>query len=106
MIIFFAFTWRNYLSHFIKNPHSLIVKILGVYDVQIGSKTVLFIIMHSIFYPDTALHKRFDIKGCLAGRYQAPGALGTQNAEVFKDKNFLGEQLILGEDRRWFLNQV
>ena len=106
MITFLLLLERNYLSHFIKNPHSLIVKILGVYDVQIGSKTIHFIIMHSVFYPDTALHKRFDIKGCLAGRYQAPGALGTQNTEVFKDKNFLGEQLILGEDRRWFLNQV
>ena len=101
-----CFIARNYLSHFIKNPHSLIVKILGVYDVQIGSKTVLFFIMHSVFFPETALQKRFDIKGCLAGRYQAPGALGTQNTEVFKDKNFLGEQLILGEDRRWFLRQV
>ena len=97
---------RNYLSHFIKNPHSLIVKILGVYDVQIGSKTVLFIIMHSVFFPDTALEKRFDIKGCLAGRYQAPGAMGNEKAEVFKDRNFLGEHIILGEDRIWFLKQV
>ena len=85
----------------------MIVKILGVYDIQIGKKTVHFIIMHSVFFPDTALSHMFDIKGCLAGRYQAPGVMGVHGRpEVFKDKNFLGENLFLGKDRSWFLKQV
>ena len=94
------------MNHFIKNPHSLIVKILGVFDVQIAKKPpVYFVIMQSVFYPDTNLSVRYDIKGCLAGRYQTPGVLG-DNLEVYKDKNFDGEYLMLGEDKRWFLKQV
>ena len=99
-------TFRDYLNHFIKNPHSLIVKIMGVFHVKIAKKPpVYFIIMQSVFFPDTNMSVRYDIKGCLAGRYQTPGVLG-DNQEVYKDKNFDGEYLMLGEDKRWFLKQV
>ena len=41
----------------------------------------------------------------MAGRYQTPGNL-SPNSEMFKDKNFEDELIILGEDKYWFLKQV
>ena len=52
-------------------------------------------------------NSRFDIKGCLAGRYQSPGSGTKQSQEtVLKDKNFQGSLIMLGEDRTWFLKQI
>ena len=59
-------TTRDYLNHFIKNPHSLIVKILGVFSIQRAKKKpVFFFLMQSVFYPDTLVSRRWvdhDIK--------------------------------------------
>ena len=50
---------RDYLNHFIKNPHSLIVKILGVFSIQRAKqKPVFFFLMQSVFYPDTLVSVR------------------------------------------------
>ena len=50
---------RDYLNHFIKNPHSLIVKILGLYSIQQATKKpVFFILMQSVFYPDALVSVR------------------------------------------------
>ena len=68
--------FRDYLGHFIKNPHSLIVKIYGVYSIKLEkSKNVFFIIMQSVFYPDVGISGMYDIKGCLAGRYEVSNIL-------------------------------
>ena len=70
---------------------------MGVFHVEIAKKPpVYFIIMQSVFFPDTNLSLRYDIKGCLAGRYQTPGVLG-DNQEVYKDKNF--EELVRERER-------
>ena len=54
------------------------------------------------------MNSRYDIKGCLAGRYQSPGAPENpqKNFQVFKDQNFQGERLVLGEEREWFVRQI
>ena len=50
---------RDYLNHFIKNPHSLIVKILGVFSIKRDrQKPVFFFIMQSVFYPDSLVSVR------------------------------------------------
>ena len=50
---------RNYLNHFIRNPHSLIVKILGVFSIKRDrQKPVFFFIMQSVFYPDSLVSVR------------------------------------------------
>ena len=54
------------------------------------------------------MNSRYDIKGCLAGRYQSPGGPENpqKNFQVFKDQNFQGERLVLGEEREWFVRQI
>ena len=54
---------------------------------------------------DICLNLQQPMKGCMAGRYQTPGNL-SPNSEMFKDKNFEDELIILGEDKYWFLKQV
>ena len=84
------------------------MKIFGVFSIQIEeNKPVYFIVMQSVFYPDQLLSVRYDIKGCLAGRYQSPGpAQDGENLQVFKDQNFKKERLALGTQRSWFVTQV
>ena len=88
------------------------MRILGVYSLQLRHTTVHLIIMQSVFPPApgpapgpaTRLRATYDIKGCLAGRYQSPGSGGEQT--VFKDQNFQEEKLDLGQQRDWFIKQV
>ena len=86
------------------------MKIFGVFSVQISEqKPVYFIVMQSVFYPDQLLSLRYDIKGCLAGRYQSPGPAqggAGDTHQVFKDQNFAREKLSLGTQRSWFVTQV
>ena len=51
--IFLSFL-EDYIGHFIASPHSLLVKILGVYSVRVGrKKAARFIVMQSVFWPSS-----------------------------------------------------
>ena len=59
--IFLSFL-EDYIGHFIGSPHSLLVKILGVYSVRIArgsrrrlrkNKAAYFIVMQSVFWPSS-----------------------------------------------------
>ena len=125
--IFSTFCFRNYLGHFISSPHSLLVKILGAFSLryQSGQKNRMvcescfttlcclfiilnavffllqrhFIVMQSIFWPSSGITQKFDIKGCLGGRYQDPNTM--KEHFVLKDKNFLNTPLNLGQHKTW-----
>ena len=98
---------RAYTAHLAASPGSLLVRILGVYSVLLRHTTLHLILMQSVFppapepAPGTQLRATYDIKGCLAGRYQAPGT-----GHIFKDQNFQDEKLDLGQQRDWFIKQV
>ena len=102
--IFLSFL-EDYIGHFIGSPHSLLVKILGVYSVRVArarrrrKSAAYFIVMQSVFWPSsrltslrqkvfiifsTRIHcriaEKFDVKGCLSGR--------RENAEKFKKKGW------------------
>ncbi|XP_052789824.1 phosphatidylinositol 4-phosphate 5-kinase-like protein 1 [Mya arenaria] len=104
---FFLSILRDYLNHFQTYPHSLLVKFLGLYSIKTAtSKKKYFLVMQSIFYPTIRLNERFDIKGCLANRYQDPNPPGKKTILVLKDKNFLDEKIELGPQKDWFLTQL
>ena len=104
---------RAYTAHLAASPGSLLVRILGVYSVLLRHTTLHLILMQSVFPPAPEpapapapgpapqLRATYDIKGCLAGRYQAPGT-----GHIFKDQNFQDEKLDLGQQRDWFIKQV
>ena len=55
--------------------------------------------MQSIFWPSSGIVDRFDVKGCLGGRFEDPK---TKNEElVLKDQNFYHIPISLGQNRAW-----
>ncbi|KAL4219158.1 hypothetical protein ACF0H5_021740 [Mactra antiquata] len=104
---YFLSILSEYLNHFQTNPHSLLVKFLGLYSIKAPrSRKKYFLVMQSIFYPTVRLEERFDIKGCLTNRYQDPNPPGKKTILVLKDQNFLHEKLELGNEKDWFLTQL
>ncbi|XP_052219689.1 phosphatidylinositol 4-phosphate 5-kinase-like protein 1 isoform X1 [Dreissena polymorpha] len=106
-IQFFLGILRTYLTHFLVYPHSLLVKFLGIYSIKTtATRKKYFLVMQSIFYPTIRLEERFDIKGCLANRYQDPNPPGKKTIIVLKDQNFQEEKIELGAQKKWFLTQL
>ncbi|KAL3871126.1 hypothetical protein ACJMK2_039145 [Sinanodonta woodiana] len=106
-IKFFQSILRDYIEHFHAYPHSLLVKFLGLHMIQMsGSRKKYILVMQSAFYPQTRIQDRFDLKGCLCGRYQKPSPPGKKTLLVLKDQNFIGEKIDLGSQKKWFLHQL
>ncbi|XP_070690326.1 phosphatidylinositol 4-phosphate 5-kinase-like protein 1 [Pempheris klunzingeri] len=98
---------QGYMDHLEKNPHSLMVRFLGVHRIVIPNQTKkYFIVMQSVFYPDERINIRFDVKGCEVGRWTNPDTGGKQIIKVLKDNNFEGQCIALGQEKSWFVNQV
>ncbi|XP_069121357.1 phosphatidylinositol 4-phosphate 5-kinase-like protein 1 isoform X2 [Argopecten irradians] len=96
----------EYLEHFQLYPHSLIVKFLGLYSIQIeGEPKIYFLTMQSIFFPPNNIETRFDVKGCLGGRYQKPQE-DEDILTILKDQNFDKETIHLGVQKTWFIHQL
>ena len=58
---------------------------------------VYIYVMQAVFYPDEKIDRRFDLKGCMAGRFQDPTLLPPGYPIVLKDYNFYGRKINLGE---------
>ncbi|KAE8583189.1 hypothetical protein XENTR_v10020457 [Xenopus tropicalis] len=98
---------RRYIEHFQLYPHSLLVKILGVYSITYAqNKKKYFIIMQSVFFPDERITSRYDIKGCKVSRWTEPEPEGSRVLQVFKDCNFEGNVICLDQQRAWLLLQM
>jgi len=61
--------------------------------------------MQSIFWPTLGIGQRYDVKGCLKGRFQDPDESTNTEEIVFKDQNFLKIPLRLGKDKAWYVAQ-
>ncbi|OWF48586.1 phosphatidylinositol 4-phosphate 5-kinase-like protein 1 [Mizuhopecten yessoensis] len=104
---FFLSFLGEYLEHFQIYPHSLIVKFLGLYSIQIeGEPKIYFLSMQSIFFPPSNIDTRFDVKGCLGGRYQKPNTSDEDILTILKDQNFEHETIRLGVQKAWFVKQL
>ncbi|XP_029998662.1 phosphatidylinositol 4-phosphate 5-kinase-like protein 1 [Sphaeramia orbicularis] len=98
---------QAYMDHLDKYPHSLMVRFLGVHRIIVPNEIKkYFIVMQSVFYPDERINIRYDIKGCEVGRWTNPDTGGKQIIKVLKDNNFEGQNITLGQEKSWFVNQV
>ncbi|XP_063966482.1 phosphatidylinositol 4-phosphate 5-kinase-like protein 1 [Lytechinus pictus] len=96
----------DYVTHLTKYPHSLLVRIHGLYFFKLpGKKGKFFTVMQSVF-PTEEGNNRYDIKGCVLNRYVKPEKAGSQYVTVLKDVNFGDKKLHLQNQREWFLRQV
>lgn len=104
---FFMSILGDYLMHFQNYPHSLIVKFLGLFSVNVsGQPKMYFLVMQNVFFPVERIESRFDLKGCLGGRYQKPYPEEKGVLHVLKDQNFYNDSIDLGNQRDWFLRQL
>ena len=84
----------EYFKYSIRNPDTLLMKIFGVYEMQIGSsRPMSFILTENMIGLDSRrIHRCFDLKGSLHGRFtkitDQQLAAGT-GLKALKDKNFL-----------------
>ncbi|PVD22413.1 hypothetical protein C0Q70_18225 [Pomacea canaliculata] len=106
-IRFFLSILGDYLQHFVSYPHTLLVKYVGCYSVKMpGKRRKFFLAMQNIFFPPDRIKDRFDVKGCLAGRYQKPDPPGSNAINVLKDQNFINEKLEIGAEAEWLVQQI
>jgi phosphatidylinositol-4-phosphate 5-kinase-like protein 1 len=57
--------------------------------------------MQSVFWPSSRIREKFDLKGCLKGRYQPPRPDADPINVVLKDVNFGDRGLVLGQIAPW-----
>ncbi|KAJ0019067.1 hypothetical protein NQD34_006636 [Periophthalmus magnuspinnatus] len=97
---------KAYVQHLEKNPHSIMVRFMGVYRIIIPNEMKkYFIVMQSVFFPDERIDIRYDLKGCEVGRWTDPDTKGKHIIKVLKDNNFQ-EHITLGPEKSWFVEQV
>ncbi|ELT92359.1 hypothetical protein CAPTEDRAFT_100089, partial [Capitella teleta] len=95
----------RYLQHFLKYPHSLVVKYLGLYSLaKPGKKKVYIFTMQSIFFPQDRIERRFDLKGCSVNRYQKPP--DKNEVTIYKDQNLGDFNIELGPQANWLSTQL
>ena len=55
--------------------------------------------MQSVFWPSSGISQRYDIKGCLGGRFEDPDKY--PHEVVLKDQNFYHVPLNIGNKKVW-----
>nr|CAB3264892.1 phosphatidylinositol 4-phosphate 5-kinase-like protein 1 [Phallusia mammillata] len=105
---FFMRILDKYIQHFESFPHSLLVKFVGMYSIQVSKfkKPVHFVVMLSIYYPGERIQYRYDIKGCKIGRFTKPAEDGSNVVVILKEQNLKDGKLFLGQQKEWFLHQI
>lgn len=98
----------HYYRYLAENPHSLLVRILGMHRIKMYQfrRKVHFVIMTSVFDTPEQIHTIYDLKGSLVGR--AATAKEKANGGVLKDRDLLesGEKIKLGDKKKAFLAQL
>eukprot|EP00656_Telonema_subtile_P013210 TRINITY_DN1669_c0_g2_i1.p1 TRINITY_DN1669_c0_g2~~TRINITY_DN1669_c0_g2_i1.p1 ORF type:complete len:876 (+),score=250.00 TRINITY_DN1669_c0_g2_i1:69-2696(+) len=83
----------QYHNHVIKNPHTLLSRLLGLYKLKITdrmtnrSDRMMFIVMNNLFYTDRPPFRRYDLKGSTQGRISTPEER-KENSVALKDLDF------------------
>ena len=90
---------HKYFAHVHAYPDTLLPKFFGLYSLRaMGSpKKVRFVVMENLFHTKHVIHKRFDLKGSMLGRYTKVGM--SKPTTVFKDLD-LSHKWRVEEDKR------
>lgn len=84
---FFRKIIRNYHSHVIKHPHTLLSRFFGMCKLTIGSgKPFRLIVMNNLFNTQFKLHEKYDLKGSTRNRWVDTDTEGSKG--VLKDLNY------------------
>ncbi|KAL3894492.1 MAG: hypothetical protein SGCHY_005244, partial [Lobulomycetales sp.] len=94
---------RHYYNHVRDNPDTLLSRIFGLHRVKLpGNKKIHFVVMGNVFPPHKDMHRIYDLKGSLTGRFLSKAKQEANTMPVLKDKNWLAnsEKLVLGPEKR------
>ena len=85
---------EDYFSYLIKNPDSLLMKIFGIFELELGpNRFVDFLITENMINNDfSRIFRTFDLKGSLHGRetkIEVGEAKHGSGLKTLKDKNFI-----------------
>jgi hypothetical protein len=98
----------QYFEYLRQNPHSLLVRILGMHRITMYHirRKVHFVIMASVFDTPAQIHTIYDLKGSLQGREAT--AKERETGGVLKDNDLLNDKrkLHLGNKKAAFINQL
>jgi len=100
--------FRGYFEHMEQFPSSFLMRVLGVYRLQIESDPkIFFIIMQNCLYTDLEIHRRYDLKGSLIDR-----CISKRHKHllypIYKDQEFVfhDQKLYYGGLRDFFVKQL
>jgi hypothetical protein len=97
---------EKYYKYLEANPNSLIMSIYGLYRLKADGHKLYFIVMQNVYPPNKDMHRMYDLKGSMYGRFvPLPSEEKNYARTIFKDKNWTDENrhLILGPDKRKLL---
>ena len=85
---------EDYFSYLMKNPDSLLMKIFGIFELELGpNRFVDFLITENMINNDfSRIFRTFDLKGSLHGRetkIEVGEAKSGTGLKTLKDKNFI-----------------
>jgi len=86
-IQFFKSILRNYLTHVVKNKHTLLPRFFGAYKLTLPDQRKLrLVVMNNLFETTCKLDEKYDLKGSTRNRYVDTEKFG--KGGVLKDLNF------------------
>jgi hypothetical protein len=98
----------SYYKYMMDNPHSLLVRILDMYRIEMYHlrRKVHFVVMTSVFDSPAKIHSIYDLKGSLIGRSATEKERETGG--VLKDMDLIKDQrkLHLGVKKSAFMKQL
>jgi hypothetical protein len=98
----------HYYKFITENPHTLLVKILGMHRVKMYhlNQKIHFVIMGSVFDTPAVIHQMYDLKGSLVGREAT--AKERANGGVLKDMDLINDKvkMHLGQKKKQFIEQL
>ena len=81
---------RDYYTHVVANPNTLISQIYGLHRVKIPyGRKIHFMVMNNLFPPHRDIHQTFDLKGSTVGRDFREEELEENPRATLKDLNWL-----------------
>ncbi|KAI8993293.1 hypothetical protein BDB01DRAFT_715713 [Pilobolus umbonatus] len=101
---------KDYYEHVKSNPNTLLCRFYGLHRIKLPrGKKIHFVVMGNVLPSNKDIHKTFDLKGSMFGRWTSDEEAAKNPHAVLKDQNWVknNEVILLGEAKRMlFLKQL
>lgn len=95
--VHFLSIMKDYYTHLLSYPHSLIARILGLHKIKMQrdgkTERIYFVIMANVFNTTREINIRYDLKGSTQGRTSIHNGIKPSKNTALKDNDWLKEKL-------------